>query len=576
MSLARATVALGVVLALLLHAPAQAAASGDELRLAKRLAEPWPGLQRPGGSFVDVLQPGGRARRHAGAVLGYGLLLTGARHRDGRLIRTATRALDAATRHSESWYGTRAFKVWAVAASYNFARRELLRRPVVRASMPRWARWLRRQKTTHLHWTRYYENKFLVDAVAVLELHRTGLMSSIPGAVLGGWRERSRALAVRLINRRIPAMGLPVLSDRPSFPLAYHALSYAMYARAQRLLGREASPRARATLARLGRASWLMAAPDGDVAYWGRSLASSWTLPATAFGVKATAAARPRSAWPGRAAALSTRLLARLRTYGVGPAGEWITPGVRQDTAVGSLGIDGYSNAVSASGLTLVFLNWAAQLGPRHATSGQVAADLPLRALVGTGQGRFAVVREGNLWFAVKEYASNNLRLDFGLVALKRLEDGVWRDVIPLRPVGNGSAGPNLVARGLSWIPTGTGTRLLPDGVVEITGGFRRGRHRIRRGTLFRFRPVSCGVELSVTALPGDTFRFSAFLRGGARFEPETRSLVGPTQSFTSALAPSSAWIARRLYSSASDAALTQVGFRIPAEAEPSVAVTLC
>jgi hypothetical protein len=575
-SLTRATVVLGLALAVLSPAPAAAAGSSEELALSKRLAAPWPGLQRADGGFVDVLQPGGRARRHSGAVLGYGLLLTGARHHDGRLVRSGTRAITAATRRLDGWFGTRGFKVWAVAASYNLARKRLRGRPAVRAAMPRWARWLRRQRTTHLQWRSRYENKFLVDAVAVLELKRTGLRTSgRRKASRGGWR-RAHELALRLINRRIPAMNWPVLSDSPSFPPAYHALSYAMYARAVRILGRDASHRARAMLRRLGRASWLMAAPDGDVSYWGRSLASSWTLAATAFGLEATADAHPRPAWRSRAAALCERMLARLRSYGVGPNGEWVTPGVRQDPALGSRGIDGYSNAVSASGLTLVFLNWAAALGTGSPTPGFVAADRPLRALIGSGHGRFAVVREGNLWFAVKEFGSNNLRYDFGLVALKRFENGAWRDVIPLRPVGHGSAGPNLLADGRTWIPSGTRTTFLPGGAVEITGGFRLGRRWIRRGVHFQVRPVSCGVELSVAARPGDRFQFSAFLRGGAWLEPKTGTFLSPTQVFAPSLAPVAEWIDPRLYASASDADLTRVRFQVASEAEPSVGVTLC
>ena len=90
--------ALGLLLSALVWpippAPA-AAAAGPELELARRLAAPWPALQRPNGRFVDALQPGGRPRRHACAVLAYGLLLTGANHHDRRLIQSAVRAISA-------------------------------------------------------------------------------------------------------------------------------------------------------------------------------------------------------------------------------------------------------------------------------------------------------------------------------------------------------------------------------------------------------------------------------------------------------------------------------------------------
>lgn len=48
-------------------------------------------------------------------------------------------------------------------------------------------------------------------------------------------------------------------------PLAYHALMLGFYARCLELLGRRASPAAWNVLEAAARASWLFAAPDGEL-----------------------------------------------------------------------------------------------------------------------------------------------------------------------------------------------------------------------------------------------------------------------------------------------------------------------
>src|ERR687893_1085270 len=60
--------------------------------------------------------------------------------------------------------------------------------------------------------------------------------------------------------------------------------------------------------------------------------------------------------------ALAGRLLARLRSYGVGPRGEWLTPSLRQDFAAGRRSVDTYARATEYTGLALVNLNWVERL----------------------------------------------------------------------------------------------------------------------------------------------------------------------------------------------------------------------
>jgi hypothetical protein len=84
------------------------------------------------------------------------------------------------------------------------------------ASLRRWAHYLRLQRTNYLH-REGWQNKYLVDAVAVLEMQRTGLRSRRRGTVLGSRRAFARHRVLRPINRVIPAMAAGrrgfVLSD---------------------------------------------------------------------------------------------------------------------------------------------------------------------------------------------------------------------------------------------------------------------------------------------------------------------------------------------------------------------------
>jgi len=229
----------------------------------------------------DYLREGDPGTYGDGTV-GLALLQTGTRDRNQRLVRAGLRAVSSETRSLEVHYNTHPFRVWAVAAAYGITRRRLGHRSSAGTAMRRWGHWLRQQPSTWL-WGPPYQNKVLAGALGVLEAQHTGLRSPVHGSILG---RAARARAIRLVNRTIPSMASGssayLLSDPLQNPIAYHALSHAMYARAVRLLGRQASREARRTLRRLARASGLSMAPDGSVAYWGRSQGQSWTQSAPA------------------------------------------------------------------------------------------------------------------------------------------------------------------------------------------------------------------------------------------------------------------------------------------------------
>ena len=119
----------------------------------------------------------------------------------------------------------------------------------------------------------------------------------------------------------------------------------------------------------------------------------------------------------------------------------------------------------SFSGLALMSLDWSLERSDRRREhprpAGRLSADGDGASVLGTAQSRFATVRRGDDWFAVKAAPGpgriRDLRFDFGLVAFKRRRsDGSWRDVIPLKPYTStqpDSGGPILDPDGSRSLP---------------------------------------------------------------------------------------------------------------------------
>ena len=507
--------------------------------LAAAMAQPWPGLQNDDGTFPDYVFGGrpGFSARYGESMLGYGLLRTGVREDDRRLIDAGLRGVSYAVgREDLQRDRPSVFESLAVAAAYNLGRRHLEDyAPWERRRAP-WATWLRRVRLLRVDTVDRFVNKQAVEAVGVLEMLRTGVHSSRGEAVLGGRRARARELAIDLVDRRIPAIAAGegtevggrralLLSDPPSNPPAYHALALGFLARAVDLLGERASPRARSALRAVVEASWRLAAPDGDLSFHGRSQEQAWTLACTAYGAL-VAAREPGSpaASDARYAALADRALRRLADrYPVGPRGMWIVPALAKDPQAGGRGMDGYAGASVYCGLTLVALGWALDaMGDTPPPAGAIAADAEGGARVSRGESEVAVARAGDVWLAVKAAPSlevwpQDLRYDFGVVALKRRGAAGWTDLVPIRPRTHeepDSAGPVLRGEG-GGRPAGEGMEVRGDGTVVVQGGFRArdGAWR-RRGGAFTFAPAADGVRLTFPARADDRFELSVFFAG--------------------------------------------------------------
>ena len=541
------TAAASVVVALALALAVPATGQASWIDLARTMAAPWPGIQRPDGALPDYLDAvsdaygGWGETRYGDATMGYALLQTGLRDGDARSTEAGLRAVNYAT--TRVWELPSVFEQMAVAAAYNLTRG----RPELEGSRVQWAAWLQRRRTVRLQYEYHFGNHWLVDAVSVLELRQSGLRAAARGTVPGGGpptRRRggvrlisrsARRRAIRLVNVRVPRIvraGRPfVLSDRPDNPIAYHGLSVGLYARAVRLLGRRAAPAARRVVRQTAQTAALISAPNGDSGYFGRSQGHAWALSGTAYGAELAASLRSGSPREReRAHGVAQRALARLQSeYPVGPAGQLITPALAEDLAAGARGLDVYAGAPDMAGLALMLLNWTLELAPDEQAAGSLPADRRLQATISQEEGRFAVVRRRRTWFAVKMTRSErglqapDLRYDAGLALALTRVGGEWRELVPQRP-RNGArspttAGPMLLGKGRGRFH-GDSIRVQPSGQVVVRGEFRRGRGRRPRSATIVHRPLRCGVALTFAARRGTYYRLSAFFSRPPQITP--------------------------------------------------------
>ena len=528
--------------------------------LAARMAKPWPDVQKDNGHYRSAV---GGGTRYGDALLSFALIQHGLANDDDRLVDSGLKGLSYAVPRLGTHSRESIFEAMGIVGAYRQLSERMPDDPTFRRLRPKMESYIRDYELVRLPATSYYGNHWLIEAVLVEELQRTGLRSDRPTSVLGGQRGRAARLARDLINVRIPQMARRkdfevgrerafVLSDPPDDPLAYQGLSLGFYARGVHLLGAKASPAARRTLAQVANASTWLAAPDGDLAYFGRNQEQAWALGGTAYGAEVAAGLEATPvASEGRYRALAARALERLRgAYGVGHFGLNITPGVKASRTGGEKGVDGGAGGPSFGALTLTFVDWSLPeiAHARHEPT-RIRSDAPGQALLSRGDSRFAVVRTPNVWYAVRTTRGGKhpeeLRDDFGLMALKvRGREGRWRDAVRPRPITRGegdpadSAGPVLLRDGgLRAFPFTDRATVRGDGSVLLRGGLRGSPNPFKRvvatldngtivraldfspGTLirddvtYRFTPTRCGVAYEFPARAGDRIEFSMFLR---------------------------------------------------------------
>lgn len=513
-------------------AQAPAGAAPAPAAFATPLAERWAQLQGANGAFPDSIRPANRAwGRYGEAGLGYGLMLAGLRTGRSDWLAAGARAQRYAIANAPDRLSV--FESMLIASGYNLLRLRAPATPGFAGAEAAWEQYLRDVRPlfdADIDKPYLSSNKYLVEAVLGLELHTSGLSSPTPGTTLHVPGE-ARRRALHIVNTLVPhRVGMlrgraaghrtTALSDRHAEPVAYHALATGLLARALELAGGAARPAAHKALRIATRTLWAYQSPDGDVAYMGRSQGQAWAL---AF----AALAADRAAGPGCSAqtrdflAVGDRAMRRLATlHPVGPAGMPIVPSAAGPATIPAL--DDYAGDVVYNGLALTGLEWAAR-GARPRPGCVPDAVLGERtrsgAILPFETGRFAVLRRGDIWMAVKQRTQgDDARTAFGLRALKRLgDDGRWVDLLPAAPriVGTPTTlGPALVRRnGRLALPAGAHLRIR-RGRIVVDGGWITPRGRwVRRG-LFRFVPTVAGARMVIPTRKRDRVRAAVLVEG--------------------------------------------------------------
>ncbi len=378
---------------------AQVQAAASMSKLAGRIAAPWvERRQAETGLFVDPIT-GGAGHGYGPAMLAEALIREGARSDDRGMLRAGLRALSSnSTRAADDGRPGNPLELFAIASAYNWADRNLEGDADWGRYAPGPRRYLRSWESAAVGdaaaacfasascWNNYK----IVEAAAVLMLLRTGLEPASERSRLAD-PEHARAGAIATLTRDLPRAigregeargrsgtlsGLGILSDQPTYPLAYHAMSVAALARALDVLGDDAPPAAREHFraAMLAQASFM--GPDGDVSFLGRAQGESWALGATAYAGESCARMFRRShrRSAGICATLAIRALGRLtRLHGFRDGLLAIVPRFSNLPLTGE-GLEHYARVMTFNGLTAMFLGWAGD----EASGATTVEPLPL------------------------------------------------------------------------------------------------------------------------------------------------------------------------------------------------------
>lgn len=462
--------------------------------IADEVVRRWASIQGADGRFPDPMY--GSGGDYGTAMLGYAMLRRGAEEGDKSLIRGG---LDALVAQVDKPAGG-AFELLVLARAYRWANGAL---PGNALAAPFWAKAAPKLSTdlssrgpiasqtasaTCYSDARCYNNLKLVSSLASLELIGTGLPAAGPGALLADVGLRGRV--EHRLSSRVPKetgsrvtrvgeaslTGGGLLSDPPRNPLAYHALSTMMLGEVLDELGDDAPATALEAYGRAARGLLVLAAPDGDLSWFGRGQGQVW-VPAITAAAAATAAERTSSVvLRGRFLALAEASITRLRsTYGVGPRGLPLVPGAIERSVLSARAVDPYATTRGYNGLAVYALDRAAATLKRiEATATRVPSERT-GVVRSPAQAGLATITRGGLWvgLAAKSRAPEDARYTSGLLAMQQRDaTGAWRPVVPGRPYNPQRVGTLAIkVGGRTLLASGTVAQPGPSSVT-IRGGW--------------------------------------------------------------------------------------------------------
>lgn len=528
--------AAGAILACA-SAPAGAASTED---LSSVLLDRWTSTQAPAGNYV---RPSGSqvTGGYGNGSIAYALLLEAVHSGSDSDFRSAMRAFGYMVNSRIPVQGV--FYPLFTAAGFNLAREYFGARPEFQQISAAWVARLKQFK-----WPkgseprRYRDNKDVVLALETVELFRTGVRSKRRGAITRNPKAALRR-AVRMLGRHVPrtasawsakvgtAQGwrmtvrLADLSDPPQNAPAYDALVAGMYARAiDRLPASRRTARMVKTARYLLRGVVARTAPDGDLAFAGRSQELSWALSFAAYAGWSAASRLPNDQERLTYLEFSRRVMQRLADVHTVGGSFLLTPAQGCCGAVDNPpGQDHYFDVASYSGLTGIALGWSYAVRPADwKTPSWMPSDLPSTYIFSKGRGRFIQRRDASVYWMLRGQSDfADARSDMGVAILKRLRsDGSWVDVIPPRPYSGGHGRKADPAAPCLAI----GKRHRKCAYLELRRARKTGdswrfsaRWRIPKGRVVRrstalVTPTPTGLRLSWGAKAGSVFKIDHFL----------------------------------------------------------------
>ncbi len=305
------------------------------------------------------------------------------------LVKRGLTSLLAACRHPNYH---REFQILGIASGYLSLQQQHLQHHYA-ATSKALRKCLARHQPSAYGWkerTTYFGNAQVVDYAAYRLIRRAGIEPV-------RW-DRFRRHAERVLDRmrRVAGSdGTCIIGDPPRFPLAYHVLTTALL----RLAGRP--------LACAERAMAALQAPNGDIAWSGRSYLQSWTLAAAAYLFTRTHDAM-------RVARAVTRL--ESDTYRIGDRHLRLNPcNCRQDA---------YAQRPAYEGLTAWWLSLAGNVtaGDPRAEAGGVSLDSAL----------YRVQAGPDSWVGSRlQGVATDWRLTGGRVREEDRAGAIWKVVTP-------------------------------------------------------------------------------------------------------------------------------------------------
>lgn len=473
--------------------------SGEDLSvragaIADEVVRRWASIQGADGRFPDPIY--GSGGDYGTAMLGYAMLRRGAQEGDKGLIRGG---LDALLAQVDKPAGG-AFELLVLARAYRWANGALpsnaLAAPFWQKSGPKLAADLSARgpiasqtaSATCYADARCYNNLKLVSSLASLELIGTGLSPASSTALLADVGLRGRVLH-RLSSRvpketgsdvtrvgEAPVSGAGVLSDPPRNPLAYHALSTMMLGEVLDELGDAAPVTALQAYGRAARALLVLAAPDGDVTWFGRGQGQVWVPAITAAAAAGAAERTTSSVLRGRFLALAEASLTRLRSvYGVGSRGLPLVPGAVDASVLGARAVDPYATTRGYNGLAVYALDRAAATLKRVGGTATRVPSERTGVVRSPAQAGLAAITRGGLWvgIAAKSRAPEDARYASGVLAMQQRDaTGTWKPVVPGRPYNPQRVGTLAIkVGGRTLVASGSVAQPGPS-AVTVRGGW--------------------------------------------------------------------------------------------------------